>query len=322
MLKNSNIPSNLKAIKKYHLFGKILLIFTFFLLLISKELLINVEPHIKQPTFNYIKTDLEFLVNKYKHLIKNEKNIDENSPIWMMWYQGIKNAPPIVLSCIQSIILNKAKHPLIIISKYNLEKYIKLPSFIKNKFENKSFSITHFSDIIRMALLSKFGGYWIDSTYFISTHLTKVNTSFFTLKLKYCFTNNIFFINCLWSGNFMAVSKNSFIATYGYMALIYYWEKYNSLLNYFLIDYIIYIAYENVKEFKDIIINLPYINCNIFSLARSLESVYRKRDFNCSFNKLNKIVNRTLYKEGKNLTNYGYIISKYKFNPYYISNNH
>jgi len=181
MLKNSNIPSNLKAIKKYHLFGKILLIFTFFLLLISKELLINVEPHIKQPTFNYIKTDLEFLVNKYKHLIKNEKNIDENSPIWMMWYQGIKNAPPIVLSCIQSIILNKAKHPLIIISKYNLEKYIKLPSFIKNKFENKSFSITHFSDIIRMALLSKFGGYWIDSTYFIS--------------IQFFFLKNAFLIN-------------------------------------------------------------------------------------------------------------------------------
>ena len=154
-MKNSKIPSNLKKKKK------VLIIFILILLLIifikfdykilEENLLANVEPEIKPPTLNDFKKDLEFLINRYKYLIKNEKNIDENSPIWMMWYQGIKDAPPIVLSCIQSIILNKAKHPLIIISKYNLEKYIKLPSFIKNKFENNTFSITHFSDIVRMA---------------------------------------------------------------------------------------------------------------------------------------------------------------------------
>ena len=76
-----------------------------------------------------------------------------------MWYQGIETAPPIVLSCMQSIIQNRKKHPVIIISKYNLEKYIKLPSYIMDKFINNIFSITHFSDIIRMALLSKYGGY-------------------------------------------------------------------------------------------------------------------------------------------------------------------
>ena len=38
-----------------------------------------------------------------------------------MWYQGIENAPPIVLSRIQSVIRNRAKHKVIIISKYNLE---------------------------------------------------------------------------------------------------------------------------------------------------------------------------------------------------------
>ena len=59
-----------------------------------------------------------------------------------------------------------------------------------DKFINNIFSITHFSDIIRMALLSKYGGYWIDSTYLVTSPLTKVNTSFFTLKLNYCWTNN------------------------------------------------------------------------------------------------------------------------------------
>ena len=68
----------------------------------------------------------------------------------------------------------------------------------------------------------------------------------------------------------------------------------------------------NVPEFKEIIDTLPSVTCNIFSLDRKLSSDYNKSDF-CSFNKLRKI---SLYelKNGKNLTNYGYIIDKYKFN--------
>ena len=53
-----------------------------------------------------------------------------------------------------------------------------------DKFTNNIFSITHFSDIIRMALLSKYGGYWIDSTYLVTSPLTKVNTSFFYFEIK------------------------------------------------------------------------------------------------------------------------------------------
>ena len=262
--------------------------------------------------WNNVQKDFELLVNKYKHLIYSEKNIEEDSPIWVMWYQGIQNAPDIVKSCIQSIIENRAKHPVYIISKYNLEKYIKLPTYIIEKFNKGIFSMQQFSDIIRFALLYKHGGYWIDSTYFVNTPLTKVNTSFYTLKLSYCWIRNHPFIKCLYSGNFMAVSKNSFIATYGYMAFLYYWKKYNSLIAYFLIDYIIHIAYINVPEFKNIITNLPFINCSIFRLEKILDSDFRYSDFECTFNKLSKGAGKKLFND-KQKTNYGYLIEKYKF---------
>jgi len=265
-----------------------------------------------------VKNDLEFLSNKYKYLIKNEKNITEDSPIWMMWYQGIENAPPIVKSCIQSVILNRAKQPVHIIDKYNYENYIKLPSYIKEKFNNGNFSITHFSDIVRMGLLFKYGGYWIDSTYFINTPLTKINTNFFSLKTKYCFPHP--FIKCLWAGNFLAVPPNSFIATYSYIAFLLYWKIYNSLIDFFLIDYIILIAYNNVLEFKNLITNLPFVNCNIFSLSDSLNSNYNEAYLQCSFNKLQR---RNTYNEfnSNGKTNYGYIIEKYKLDIKNINNN-
>ena len=159
-----------------------------------------------------------------------------------------------------------------------------------------------------MALLSKYGGYWIDSTYLVSTPFTKVNSSFFTLKLNYCWTNALPFITCQWSGNFIATSKNSFIATFGYNAFLYYWKKYNSLIYYFLIDYIIYTAYNTEKRFKKKIEALPFTTCDIFSLKKSLNMTYNKTDFRCPFNKLskNKKCNKTI---GINDTNYGYLIN-------------
>ena len=105
--------------------------------------------------WNNIEKKFSLLANKYKYLIKKEKNIPNNSPIWIMWYQGIKNAPPIVLSCIKSILINRGYHHIHIIDKYNIDSYIKLPHFIKEKFNQGKFSITHLSDIVRMGLLYK-----------------------------------------------------------------------------------------------------------------------------------------------------------------------
>ena len=70
---------------------------------------------------NIIKKDFKVLVRKYEYLL-DEENIDSKSPIWIMWYQGIENAPPLIKACIQSIIINRAKHPIYIINKNNLNK--------------------------------------------------------------------------------------------------------------------------------------------------------------------------------------------------------
>lgn len=273
----------------------------------------KIDSNHKVLNWENVKSDFEFLVNKYKYLINKETNIEEDCPIWVMWYNGIQNAPPIVKSCFQSIIENKVKHPVFLITKFNLEKYIKLPSYIKEKYENGTFSITHFSDIIRFALLSKYGGYWIDSSYFLIKPLEKQNFSYYTLKLNYCFTYTHPFINCKWSGNFMAVGLNSFIATYGYIAFLYYWKKYNKLINYYLIDYIIHIAYIKSKEFKEEIEKLPFVTCNIFSLIKSINFGFKHSYFNCPFNKLSRRKDFKAF-TGNYLSNYGFIVKKYKLN--------
>jgi len=264
------------------------------------------ESYVKPLNMNNVKNDLEFLVDKYSYLIKKEKNITEDGPIWLMWYQGIENAPPIVLSCFHSIIKNKNKHRVYIINKNNLKNFIKLPSYIMEKFNNGSISITHFSDIVRMALLTKYGGYWIDSTYFINAPIIKVNTTFYTLKLN---------SKIKWATSFLAASKNSFLVTYCFLSLLYYWKKYDHIIEYLLLDDIINVAYISSEEFKKVIDNMP-LTCNAISLLKVINSTFNQSDFNCYINKLSWKRKWSILNNGTK-TNYGYIIENYKFNHKY-----
>ena len=298
-------------------FKFLLIIFTFFILIkdfssdifIEKELS-EIEPNSTELNWNNIYKDFTSLALKYEYLLSEEKNIPEDSPIWLMWYQGIEKAPRIVQSCVKSIIENRGNHKVFIINKFNINNYIKLPSYIYEKLNNGSFSITHFSDIIRFGLLYKYGGYWIDSTLFITSPLENINSTFFTLKKNN--TVNHPFMNRRWAGFFLGTTKKSFISTYCYIGFLIYWKKYNSLIHYFLIDYVIYIAYKSVNQFKYEIEKLPDDKCHIW-LLNYLNSNYNKKYFKCHYFKLSYKTPLTSL-NGTKKTNYGYIIKKYKLN--------
>jgi len=234
-----------------------------------------------------------------------------------MWYQGIKNAPALIKSCIQSVIINREKHPVYILDKNNYKKYVDLPDYILKKFNDGKFSITHFSDIIRMALLAKHGGYWIDSTYFVTTPLTYDNYSLFTLKLSQCYAGTV--TKCRWAGNFLGMPKNSFLSVYAYNAFLLYWKNYDKLIDYYLIDEIILVGFDNAPKLRTLIDKLPYITCNIFTLNSILSRKLKYSDLSCLFNKLNRRNNhQTSIYNGK--TNYGYLIETYKLDYNNISN--
>lgn len=86
-----------------------------------------------------------------------------NTPIWVCWLQGVENAPDIVKCCINSIRKN-AEGILHIITYENYFYYVDMEKDIIRKHESGLISNTHFSDILRLALLYKHGGIWIDAT--------------------------------------------------------------------------------------------------------------------------------------------------------------
>ena len=160
-----------------------------------------------------------------------------------------------------------------------------------------------------MGLLFKYGGYWIDSTYFITTPLIKINYSFFSLKDR----------TYKWYMNCFASCKHGFLVTFGYIVFLFYWKKYNSLIDYFLIDKLVAVAYNKTPEFTKQIDALPLLNCSTFNLLFALNGHYDKSKI-CTFNKLSyKKFSGLPY--GTWMSNFKYIIDNYKFDFNNINKN-
>lgn len=95
-----------------------------------------------------------------------KKELDTAKVIWQYWGQGIdKNSlPEIVQICFDSVDRNKGDYQVIRLTDATISEYIDLPEFVWSKRENEQFTRTLFSDLLRIALLSTYGGVWLDAT--------------------------------------------------------------------------------------------------------------------------------------------------------------
>lgn len=257
----------------------------------------------------------KFLEKKFSYLIEKYNNLEYksgeyNKIIWCLWWQGIDGAPLIVKKCIESIEKNKDDHKLIIITKDNYSDYVKLPKEIIEKLNKKIITITHFSDILRNALLSNYGGVWVDSTMYFTKNIFK--------EFKNVEFNSNTFINdkgektCKWNGFFMGGKPNSLFSFITEL-LIDYNKEYDGLIDYFLIDLAIKIAYDNIDYCKKIIDLADINNNDIFEFIKKFNDVYDEKKYNAlvndSFFKLSYKGKFVLKNKNDELTNYGYFIS-------------
>lgn len=94
--------------------------------------------------------------------------------IWQYWGQGVKQdqLPEVVGVCFGSVDRYKDGYDVIRLSDETIAEYIELPKFVYDKLKsNPAFTRTFFSDLIRLALLSCYGGVWLDATILLSAPL-------------------------------------------------------------------------------------------------------------------------------------------------------
>lgn len=98
--------------------------------------------------------------NKSEYLtLEQIKKIDENT-IWTYWDQGIDKITPFYKLCLDTWKNKNPNHKIIVVDKYNVYDFLDKTD-IPPKWENIE-KIQHKSDFVRLALLEKYGGIWMD----------------------------------------------------------------------------------------------------------------------------------------------------------------
>ena len=88
--------------------------------------------------------------------------------VWQLWLQGEDNAPPVVRMCIESVRRHTKPLKHVLLDERNYGEYVELPEHIVRLHESGEMSHASFADYLRIALLAKYGGVWVDATVLIT----------------------------------------------------------------------------------------------------------------------------------------------------------
>ena len=158
--------------------------------------------------------------------------------------------------CYASLKKNLPNKNIVVLTKENLEKYVSFPKYIKEKWEKGIITDTHMTDLLRLELLTNYGGTWIDATVLCTEKEEKIPSYFFDSDLFFYQTlkpgrdGNASYMSS-WYIN--AKSHNKILEITKYLCYEY-WKNNNELIDYFLFhDFLSIVLDEFPKEWNKII---------------------------------------------------------------------
>lgn len=208
---------------------------------------------------NYLNNLLIQTVDKYKK-DSDIGTVSDLSNIWVCWWTGENDAPPLVKKCIKSIRDNSANHSVVLIDQNNYSDYIEIPEYILSKVKEGKICLAHFSDYIRVSLLEKYGGLWLDATIFCSSEIPNecFSAPFFTCKSEVL--KDIYISDYQWTSFCLGGYKQHIFFRFVKEALETYWQKNETAVDYLFFDYIICLAKQSIAEISRSIDAVPINN--------------------------------------------------------------
>ena len=241
---------------------------------------------------------LDVLREKYSDLIKKYSAIGtkEKFPqvpqkkyqIYFCWLQGEENLPPLVQCCYNSLKKNAGDYKIQFIDEKNFSDLIELPEHILKKFEEGKITRTHFSDIIRVNLLEKYGGLWLDSTILVTEPLEHYKRfwkmPYFTQKFIHERTNTHPIVKAFgcynnsyarWAGYIQGTSiLHNPLFSFEREFFNEYWKDFDEVIDYVLMDFMMEIAYDAIPFVRKEMDDVPINNVNVWTLLGRLNLKY------------------------------------------------
>ncbi len=234
-------------------------------------------------------------IASYKHKKPANAAKETNaSPIWICWLQGEQNAPEFVKRMIAKIKANANGHPVIFISLKNYKDYCNIPDNIIRKYTQGLMPQQQFADILRSGLLAQKGGLWIDASILVTEPIPEQVFQLPIYNVKGIKPNAIRdAVSCdatQWQAYFIASQPHSVTYSFIFDCFIAYWERYNTLIDYFLFSYLAKAAREDIPgaqaEYEQVPDNNP--NCELLSdylmqpipaIDKQFQDIFNSRNF-------------------------------------------
>ncbi|WP_273654150.1 capsular polysaccharide synthesis protein [Cellulomonas fimi] len=160
-----------------------------------------------------------------------------DTPVWWYWADGVDQAPALVRRCLESVQAHRGEHPVVVLDRSTWSSYVDLPEHVLAR--RGAMTETHFSDILRTALLASRGGVWLDATVLLTAPLEE------TSRLAgpsgfYAFTRPCDpFVMSSWC---MAAAPGNALVAVLRDLLSAYWRRHDELGHYFLLHFLAEVA--------------------------------------------------------------------------------
>lgn len=213
-----------------------------------------------------------YLWRKYGSLIAkpldDQKDAKPTHIIWLCWLQGIEQAPEIVQKCVASVKQYMPDYKVQVITSENIFEYVALPEQIVRKYQNGTINFTHFSDILRTALLVQHGGIWLDATVLLTGAIPSQMTDSPLFFLQKSVLSTTPHAGSSW---LLVAQKGNPVLQRVLDLLSVYWESENKLRDYFLFHLFLYLVLTKNLQGKEALNKIPYVpNVDAHTLQFSL----------------------------------------------------
>ena len=196
---------------------------------------------------------MQQLSQKYREAQLEQRR---SNKVWVCWLQGFETAPELVKMCVASMRKYLIDKEIVLVTYKNFHEYAELPDYIVTKYEKGIIPPALFADLLRLELLIRNGGTWMDASILCSgSHYPK--------EIMDC---DLFMFQALRKGDprfhgasnwFITACTNNRLLLVLRDVLLQYWQDYDCTLNYYMFhDFF----YEIAKLFPEEIAAMPRKN--------------------------------------------------------------
>lgn len=268
---------------------------------------------------NYIAQKCPETIEKYSNMPapSNINDLNSETKVWSMWWQGEENADKLFKMCIDSA-RRHTKHEVITLSKDNYSEYFSIPDYILQKHNEGKIALQHICDLMVVSILAEHGGFFTGATVWWSQDVDEefLRTPFFTCRAVT--DKKLLMSRSRWVGYVLAGNKEFPLFPFTRDCLREYWKNCDKAVDYLMMDYIFELAYRNIPCVKESIDNLPKNN-NLLrnELINRLSEPYDEDKFK-EFTQGDTVLYKLSWKFGKKdeqteagkVTNYGHMLSE------------